>query len=127
MSAVGLRLRVTGVDHVVLHVADLAAAKRFYTEVLGMEVRQENARQAFLRCGTQQVGLFTRRAGGPIHAGDEVNHLALRLESGERDEVKAALKAAGVAVSGRPGDPDCLYFQDPDGHRLQVITPAEQH
>jgi glyoxylase I family protein len=121
------RLKVTGVDHVVLHVGDLARARRFYTELLGMEVAHENDRQVFLRCGNQQVGLFTRRDGAAIHAGGEVNHMALRLQSGEYAEVKAALEGAGVEVSGRRGDPDCIYFCDPDGHRLQVITPAEQH
>jgi hypothetical protein len=26
-----------------------------------------------------------------------------------------------VAVSGRPGDDRCIYFSDPDGHRLQLM------
>jgi hypothetical protein len=25
------------------------------------------------------------------------------------------------AVSGRPGDDHCIYFNDPDGHRLQLV------
>ncbi|HEY3115528.1 MAG TPA: hypothetical protein VGK54_02185 [Chloroflexota bacterium] len=41
--------------------------------------------------------------------------------------MKARLKAEGLAVTGRPGDDRCIYFSDPDGHRLQVLTPAEQH
>ncbi len=24
------------------------------------------------------------------------------------------------------GDPRCSYFSDPDGHRLQLLTPAER-
>jgi hypothetical protein len=27
-----------------------------------------------------------------------------------------------VKVSGRPGDPHCIYFHDPDGHRLQLMV-----
>jgi hypothetical protein len=52
--------------------------------------------------------------------------MALRLAAGDEAQVKATLEAAGVEVSGRPGDPHCIYFSDPDGHRLQVITPANQ-
>ena len=38
------------------------------------------------------------------------------------------LEAEGLKVHGRTADPNCLYFEDPDGHRLQVLTPAEwQH
>ena len=120
-------LKVTGIDHVVLHVHDLARAKRFYIDLLGMEVAHESDWQAFLRCGSQLVALFELRDGGELHAGREMNHLALRLAGGDSAAVKAKLEAAGIAVQGRPGDPHCLYFSDPDGHRLQLLTPAEQH
>jgi len=28
-----------------------------------------------------------------------------------------------VSVTGRPGDDRCIYFRDPDGHRLQLTMP----
>ena len=124
---IGTSLRVTGIDHVVLHVADLERAKRFYIDLLGFKVAHESSWQSFLNCGSQQVALFAMRGGGEIHAGSEMNHMALRLESGEYDEVKAVLEAAGVHVHGRTGDDRCLYFDDPDGHHLQVLTPREAH
>jgi catechol 2,3-dioxygenase-like lactoylglutathione lyase family enzyme len=119
------RLKTIGVDHVVLHVKDLARTKKFYTELLGMEVAIEGPRQLFLRSGKQGVDFFPAREGMDIHAGSEMNHMALRLESGTYEEVKAVLEAAGLTVTGRPGDDRCIYFSDPDGHRLQVLTPAE--
>jgi glyoxylase I family protein len=122
---IGTSLRVTGIDHVVLHVADLERAKRFYMDLLGFKVAHESGWQSFLSCGSQQVALFAMRDGGEIHAGSEMNHMALRLESGEYEEVKAILEAAGVKVHGRRGDDRCLYFDDPDGHHLQVLTPHE--
>lgn len=121
-----LKLRVNGIDHVVLHVKDLERSKRFYIDLLGFEIAHESSWQSFLRCGSQQVALF-ERAEMEINAGDEMNHMALRLEAGEYEEVKAALESEGVEVSGRPGDDHCIYFSDPDGHRLQVLTLAEQH
>ena len=119
-------LKVTGIDHVVLWVSDLERSKRFYIDLLGMRIAHESDWQSFLWCGdTQMVALFQAREGD-VAGGREVNHMALRLEAGEYDEVKAALEAAGCEVNGRPGDPHCLYFSDPDGHRLQVLTPAER-
>ncbi|HTE84940.1 MAG TPA: VOC family protein [Dehalococcoidia bacterium] len=119
-------LKVTGIDHVVLWVSDLKRSKEFYIGLLGMHVAHESDWQSFLRCGQQQVALFQIRDGSDVAPGREMNHMALRLESGEYEEVKAKLEAAGAQVSGRTGDPHCLYFSDPDGHRLQVLTPAEQ-
>ena len=123
----GTALKVTGIDHVVLHVGNLDRAKKFYVDLLGFSVAHEGGRQSFLKCGSQQVALFEVRGGTELHAGSEMNHMALRLAAGEYDEVKATLEAAGVKVHGRPGDDRCIYFDDPDGHHLQVLTLAEQH
>jgi catechol-2,3-dioxygenase len=121
-------LKVTGIDHVVLYVSDLVRSKRFYMDLLGMEVAHENDTQCFLHCGGgQQVALFEAGAyGATVNANSEMNHMAMRLASGEYADVKARLEAEGLTVTGRRADPNCLYFSDPDGHRLQVITPAEQ-
>jgi len=118
--------KVAGIDHVVLHVKDLARSKKFYIGLLGMEVEHESSWQLFLKCGNQGVALFETEDGAEIHGGSEMNHMALRLKSGEYQKVKAVLEEAGCEVSGRRGDPHCIYFSDPDGHRLQLLTPAEQ-
>ena len=118
-------VKVKGIDHVVLHVRDLDRSKKFYIDLLGMTVNHEGPGRSFLWCGEQQVALFEER--DEVHGGKEMNHMALRLEAGEYEDVKATLEANGVQVSGRPGDPHCIYFDDPDGHRLQVLTLAEQH
>lgn len=119
-------LKVNGIDHVVLHVKDLARSKKFYIDLLGMEVDHEYSWGVFLCCGNQMVALFEVEKGEKIHAGDEMNHMALRLKSGDYKKVKGILEEAGVEVSGRSGESHCIYFSDPDGHRLQLLTPEEQ-
>lgn len=118
-----LRIKATGVDHVVVHVEDVSRAKGFYVDLLGMEVVHEHGGQVFLRCGQQQVGLFEGLQPTTGSAVRDLNHIALQVESGSYEEVKAALEAAGIAVSGRKGDPRCIYFRDPDGHLLQILAP----
>jgi catechol 2,3-dioxygenase-like lactoylglutathione lyase family enzyme len=125
MTQATTKLSVTGIDHVVLHVNDLQRSKRFYVGLLGFEVAHEGGSNAFLRCGTQQVALFERDRD--LHAGAEMNHLALRLAEGSYDDVKAILEAENITVSGRPGDDHCIYFNDPDGHRLQLLPVREGH
>jgi catechol 2,3-dioxygenase-like lactoylglutathione lyase family enzyme len=119
-------IKTTGLDHVVLHVSDLQRSITFYRDVLGMSIHRERETQAFMKSGENLVGLFLPRDGETSVAGGiEVNHLALRLESGAYDDVKAKLEAAGCQVHGRPGDDHCIYFADPDGHSLQAVLPGE--
>ena len=115
-------IQATGVDHVVLHVNDVQRSKKFYTEVLGMTAYREDDGQVFLHAGHQGVALFKKAGGGPLIAGNDLNHLALNVAAGTYETLKAELEAQGVAVSGRPGEDRCIYFRDPDGHRLQLMV-----
>jgi len=51
------KLKVTGINHVVLHVTDVERSKRFYMEVLSFEDRNlsvgSSMKASFLRCGVQ--------------------------------------------------------------------------
>jgi len=115
-------IQATGVDHVVLHVDDVQRSKKFYTEILGMTPYREDDGQVFLHAGHQGVALFKKAGGGPLIAGNDLNHLALNVAAGTYETLKAELEAQGVAVSGRPGEDRCIYFRDPDGHRLQLMV-----
>ena len=117
-------IQASGLDHVVLHVNDVQRSEKFYIEILGMTAYRENDRQVFLHAGHQGVALFKREDGTAPTTGSDLNHLALNVASGTCEELKAELQQHGVAVSGRPGDDHCIYFQDPDGHRLQLIVRA---
>ena len=116
-------IETTGIDHVVLHVKDVQRSKKFYTEVLGMTPYREDDGQVFLHAGRQGVALFRKDGGAPLTAGNDLNHLALNVASGSYETLKAELAKHGVAVTGRPGEDRCIYFRDPDGHRLQLTMP----
>jgi catechol 2,3-dioxygenase-like lactoylglutathione lyase family enzyme len=116
-------IEASGIDHIVLHVSDVERSKQFYTQLLGMTPYRENERQVFLHAGSQGVALFKKTDGSPVRAGGDMNHLALKVAGGTYESLKSELEAHGVSVSGRPGDDHCIYFQDPDGHRLQLMFP----
>lgn len=130
------QIHCTELDHIVLWVADLERSKRFYVDLLGCTVLREHLGpptdnedpldadcRCFLGLGQNQIGLFQR---GALEDGTtRFNHVALRIASGSRDEVRAYLEARGVEVRGRRGDPGCLYARDPDGHLVQLLTPNE--
>jgi catechol 2,3-dioxygenase-like lactoylglutathione lyase family enzyme len=120
-------VKLSALDHVVVYVSDLARSKAFYVDVLGMTVRSAGAGYAFLWCGDggQQIGLFEAEHGRKPNGAD-LNHLAFSVPSGTREEIVAALAAHGITARGRRGDPDCIYFDDPDGHCLQLVAPARR-
>jgi catechol 2,3-dioxygenase-like lactoylglutathione lyase family enzyme len=115
-------IKATGVDHVVLHVSDVGRSKVFYTEILGMTVYREDDGQVFMHAGQQGIALFKKQGETRLTAGNDLNHLALNVAAGDYETLKAELEKAGVTVSGRPGEERCIYFRDPDGHRLQLMV-----
>ena len=90
-------LKMTGVDHVVLHVRDLARAKRFYLNVLGLTVEHETAWQCFMHCGKQGVALFEVK-DREVLPGDDMNHLALVTDQGTYESVKIPAASGGAFV-----------------------------
>jgi catechol 2,3-dioxygenase-like lactoylglutathione lyase family enzyme len=118
----GEMIETSGVDHVVLHVNNVERSKKFYTDVLGMTVYREDAGQVFLHAGQQGIALFEKPGDAPLTAGNDLNHLALNVAAGTYETLKAELERHGVSVSGRPGEERCIYFRDPDGHRLQLTV-----
>jgi glyoxylase I family protein len=114
-------IEASWIDHIVLHCGDVGRAKKFYTEILGMTVYREGGGQVFMHAGGQGVALFEKQGEAPVTIGNDLNHLALNVAGGTYESLKAELENHGVAVGGRPGDDHCIYFRDPDGHRLQLI------
>lgn len=119
-TAIESGIVTTGIDHVVLHVADLKRSIEFYTSILGMTEYRGGSGYMFLRCGEQVIGLFEVGEGQDVDAGPELNHMAFNQSSGGYEAVKAVLEGHGIEVGARRGDPRCIYFSDPDGHRLQL-------
>lgn len=115
-------IETSGIDHVVLHVDDIQRSKKFYTEILGMTPYREDDGQVFLHAGQQGLALFKNPVDAPLKAGNDLNHLALNVAAGSYETIKAELEKQGVAVTGRPGQERCIYFRDPDGHRLQLMV-----
>jgi catechol 2,3-dioxygenase-like lactoylglutathione lyase family enzyme len=124
-------MKLQQLDHFGIEVSDLAAAERFYTQVLGLTVVNRFGDQVLLECGTQNLALFevARPArlgadrssviGNPLGKG----HHAFKVSKDDFASAAGALKQAGVETA-KPidwGDHDCMYFLDPDGNLLELI------
>lgn len=125
---------VIGPDFVALHVRDLAAARRFYTECLGLAVDPDFTTASFVTFTTRPI-LFAIREAAPGGAGD-AGDLAtpgvdLWLHCDDADALHAALAARGVPILRGPEDTRFgrrFICRDPDGHALILYSaiPLDQ-
>jgi catechol 2,3-dioxygenase-like lactoylglutathione lyase family enzyme len=119
-------------DHCVIAVGDWETSNRFYRDVLGAElVELEHGRYAY-RFGEQQLNVHGPgstphpRAADPVRPGN--SDLCFRWD-GTAEEAAAHLVAHGVAVEegpverqGAAGKGRSVYFRDPDGTLLELIS-----
>lgn len=123
-------IRPERIAHVVLKVRDVARSKKFYTEVLGMDVMSEMSTPPILflannRRDHHEIALLEvgSQASAPPANAVGLVHVAFRLRSEE--ELRAAykeLKEKDVPISFtvNHGITKSVYFFDPDGHELEV-------
>jgi catechol 2,3-dioxygenase-like lactoylglutathione lyase family enzyme len=121
-----------------LYVDNLERAKRFYQDVMGLPVLVDDQRFCALDvAGKHILLLFLRGAslkesqlpGGtiPAHDGAGPLHAAFSAGREELPEWEVHLKAHGVEIVSRvswPRGGRSIYFHDPDGHVLELLTPG---
>ncbi len=133
-------IEIRGLDHVVLRVADLERALRFYCDVLGCteERRIDALGLVQLRAGAALIDLVPvdsplGRHGGPApgESGRNVDHFALQLEHLDETLLRAHLEAHGVAPGdvaqryGAQGMGPSMYLRDPDGNTVELKGPPQ--
>lgn len=113
LDAVG---RLVGINHVALEVGSIDEALAFWERFFGpLTLRSRSASMAFVDMGDQFVALMAAPHGPP----DAVRHVGIVVD--DKEAVRAAASAAGLAVSRPPS----LDLHDPWGNLLQVVDYRE--
>jgi catechol 2,3-dioxygenase-like lactoylglutathione lyase family enzyme len=113
-------MQVENVDFVSFLTRDLPRAKRFYTEVLGLEVETEGESDMELRCGQVTLDVFDPSSIGQPFASSPAG-LALRVA--DVDAARAELESKGVRFEGETIETSVCkqaWFKDPDGNSLML-------
>jgi len=116
-----------------LCVDNLAIARQFYTEVLGLTVYAEQTdRHLFFRVGNQMLLLFDPQESSkplgtiPPHGTHGAGHVCFATTDEELAAWQQQLESHGVAIESIHHWPDghrSLYFRDPAGNSLELATP----
>lgn len=105
------------VNHVTLFVSDVEKSVDFYQRLFGMPVLTLQGRGVNLRVGSSFLGIYPADDEHP----PGIHHVCLGLDDFDADVVLKRLESAGVKGQiYRRGETKELYFNDPDGLRLQL-------
>lgn len=123
--------------HVGLNVGDLARSVRFYQDVFGFELAgrsDEPGREyAFLaQEGTLVLTLWAQSHGRAATDRPGLHHLAFQVGAIEQvHAVEQRLRAAGAVIHHggivphrEGGDSGGVFFEDPDGIRLEIYAAS---
>ena len=130
--------KLAGVLETALYTDDLARARVFYEEVLGLAALTSDTRFLAFDVGGHSVLLLFLRGstretlhlpGGtiPPHDGNGPIHMAFAITAAELPAWEQRLGERNVAIEGRtdwPSGGKSIYFRDPDGHLLELVTPG---
>lgn len=129
-------LRVKGLDHVVLRVADMDRAIAFYEQVLGLHVERRLSEIGLvqLRAGSAMIDLVPQKEGEAPSGnenGRNMDHYAVQIESMDAEALGAHLRRHGVDPGevrrryGAEGYGSSIYITDPDGNTVELKGPPE--
>jgi len=124
-------LRVKGLDHVVLRVADMDRAIAFYEQVLGLHIERRLPEIGLvqLRAGTAMIDLVPRTEDED--EGRNMDHYAVRIDEMDVPAITAHLKRHGIDPGevrrryGAEGYGSSIYITDPDGNTVELKGPPE--
>src|SRR5216684_5882020 len=104
--------RLVGLNHIALEVDDIDEALAFWESIFGpLKMRGRGRQMAFIDMGDQFIALARGRTQPP----DAERHFGLVVD--DKEEVRAALEAAGVALTRAPN----CSFRDPWWNYVQVV------
>ncbi|MDT9689053.1 VOC family protein [Streptomyces sp. P9(2023)] len=116
-------------NHTIVHATDKHRSAEFLASVLGLEVGAPFGPFIPVAAGNRVTLDFYENADAPVVS----QHYAFLVPDDEFDVMIARLVAAGVTYFSDPGHTEPgqvnelfggrgAYFDDPDGHNMEIIT-----
>jgi catechol-2,3-dioxygenase len=130
-------MKIKKVVETCIYSSDLDSMKRFYVDILGLPlVQEEKGKLVFLQAGKTMLLIFnpdrtrvdndklpTHGAGPPASI-----HFAMEIEEQDYPRWKELLAKNRISVEkdvNWKGASRSLYFRDPAGNLVELITPGE--
>ncbi|QIG48730.1 RdgB/HAM1 family non-canonical purine NTP pyrophosphatase [Nordella sp. HKS 07] len=129
-------MRATAILETILYGEDIAAMRRFYEGVIGLEVRRELEDQfVFFHCGDGMLLVFNQVASAvkpksftsaPPHGATGAGHVCFSATAGELARWRQHLSRHGIALEADfewSGGGHSIYCRDPAGNSVEFAEP----
>jgi catechol 2,3-dioxygenase-like lactoylglutathione lyase family enzyme len=118
---------VQGIDHVGLAVKDVQRSVAWYQEMLGLERLYEDVWGDFpgvVGIGNTSVAFFpTDDPDVPLPLGLPIHHVAFRVDRTNFNTAQETLRQKGIEFEFQDHKiVHSIYFYDPDGHLIEIMT-----
>ncbi|HUJ24300.1 MAG TPA: VOC family protein [Bryobacteraceae bacterium] len=131
-------MNITGILETGIYVEDVPRSADFYRSIFGFKQLESDDRFCALSVAGHDVLLLFKRGatlkpmampGGilPPHDGSGQLHFAFSIPAADLAAWEQRLAQNSVAIESRvewPRGGRSLYFRDPDGHLLELVTPG---
>ena len=128
-------MKINKVIETCIYSSDLESMKKFYVEIIGLSVIQEERdKLIFLKAGKSMLLIFDplrttiNNDSLPTHGAmtpPSSIHFAMEIEEQEYQPCKEQLGRNGIAIQKEvnwDGKTKSLYFRDPAGNLVELIT-----
>ena len=128
-------MKINKVIETCIYSSDLESMKKFYVDIVGLSVIQEEIdKLIFLKAGKNMLLIFdplrtsVNNSGLPTHGAmtpPSSIHFAMEIEEKEYQTCKEDLGRNGIAIEKEvnwDGKTKSLYFRDPAGNLVELIT-----
>ena len=124
-------MQLKGIHHIALNVKDLDRAERFYTDILGFQVKHrfsKGLRHIMLETGNAAIALFE---APELEVKEAMNilsekgylHLAFEANPTDFENIVKELQSKNIHIGNGPlkrGNGESIYFNDPDDNHLEI-------
>jgi catechol 2,3-dioxygenase-like lactoylglutathione lyase family enzyme len=131
-------MTVTGVLEYGIYVDDVPRSAEFYRRTFGFERLEGDERFCALNVAGKHVFLIFKKGGTllpmplpggvlPPHDGSGQLHFAFSIPAADLADWEKRLAENNIAIESRvdwPRGGHSIYFRDPDGHLVELITPG---
>jgi catechol 2,3-dioxygenase-like lactoylglutathione lyase family enzyme len=121
-----------------IYVRDLDRAKEFYGNLFGYRLMNSDERICSFDATGGRVLLLFRRGSDPdgtklpygyipAHGTTGVEHVGFQITASDLEAWRVRLREQGIAIESEfqwPRGGISIYFRDPDGHLLELLTPG---
>ena len=126
---------LSGIDHVVIRVHQLAPMLNFYRDILGACLKKENADMGLyhLSIGSSMIDLVPvdgklglQGGAPPGREGHNVDHIAIKIFPFDGEKIRKYLISQGVNSEepviryGANGKGPSIYIKDPEGNGIEL-------